>query len=592
MLNALFVNSVIAQDPPVLKAKIYQEGDKIFVQKQLPIYLSIRSSEDGENFNLNSTQNPSDASPMYFDTEGVNYIRSRWAVDPETKAYTIPRREVLLPVYADGLAPVTSINFDKIKDMKKQGATLLSNSPLNVIFESSDALSGVDSTYVSINGSAYNTLTNNQTTLADENKFMLDYRSSDNVGNLENANKLSVILDFTSPVSSHEIAGNHIENILSGEASLLLSLTHPEKTNYYKQSGEIKYIIDGASEKKYIGANSILMRYLAEGDHKISYQSVDFVNNVEKTKTYSFFVDKSAPQITISYDNSYTKNQTVFVSGQTEFQLDAFDNKAGVENIYYNIDGKEFAVYDGEPFQLNSNNGKTTIAYYAVDKVGNSNKKDSRLNLRQQFFVDRNMPIMIEKIIKGSSFFLRNTTFVNAETKIGVIATDGNGAGVKEVKYLVDDSNDVLDPEDVKKMKLYDATTGAGVETLPEGSHAFTFYAIDHVANQGKLKVPFSIDNKGPEIDIDFGVKEIASRMDSNGKEIAVYPKTVVVFINATDDYVGYKQMFYKINGGKELLYTTPLGSFKKGENYTIEVRALDNLGNESINQFSFGIDE
>ena len=199
---------------------------------------------------------------------------------------------------------------------------------------------------------------------------------------------------------------------------------------------------------------------------------------------------------------------------------------------------------------------------------------------------------MTEKIIKGPHFYLRNTTFVSQETKIGVVASDGNASGVKEITYLVDDMNDALDPEDIKKMRIYDAITGVGTAALAEGKHSYTFYAIDHVANQGVLKVPFFLDRNGPEIKWDFGVNEIGSRLDSDGATISIYPKTVVVFINATDDYVGYKEMFYKINGGKEIPYTTPLASFKKGKDYKIEVRALDNLGNETTMTFSFGIDQ
>ena len=79
--------------------------------------------------------------------------------------------------------------------------------------------------------------------------------------------------------------------------------------------------------------------------------------------------------------------------------------------------------------------------------------------------------------------------------------------------------------------------------------------------------------------------------MSSNGTSISIYPKTVVVFLYATDDYVGYKEMFYKINGGKEIPYSKSLKSFEKGKEYKIEIRALDNLGNESTNTFSFGVD-
>ena len=75
-----------AQEPikPVFESVFYQNDGKIYANKTLPIYISISTSPDGSNpIVLDTPDNPSDGSPMYFDTEGVNFIRSKWAIDPE-----------------------------------------------------------------------------------------------------------------------------------------------------------------------------------------------------------------------------------------------------------------------------------------------------------------------------------------------------------------------------------------------------------------------------------------------------------------------------------------------------------------------------
>ena len=103
-----------AQEPvkPVFESVFYQNNGKVYVNKTLPIYISISSSSDGSNpIVLDTPSNPSDGSPMYFDTEGANFIRSKWAVDPETKKVTTPKREVLFPINADGIAPVSEIKL-------------------------------------------------------------------------------------------------------------------------------------------------------------------------------------------------------------------------------------------------------------------------------------------------------------------------------------------------------------------------------------------------------------------------------------------------------------------------------------------------
>ena len=100
-----------AQEPikPVFESVFYQNDGKIYANKALPIYLSISSSPDGSDpIVLDTPSNPSDGSPMYLDSEGVNYFRSKWAVDPETKKIASPKREVLFPVHADGCLLYTS----------------------------------------------------------------------------------------------------------------------------------------------------------------------------------------------------------------------------------------------------------------------------------------------------------------------------------------------------------------------------------------------------------------------------------------------------------------------------------------------------
>ena len=584
-----FIKDIQAQEAPVIEAKIYETADTLFVQKQLPIYISISTGTNKKKILLKSTQNPKDASPMYFDTEGENFIRSRWAIDPVTKQYTLPRREILLPVYADGLTPTTKIIFDKADAMKRTNGMLVHNTPLHVTFKSTDGLSGVDATYFSINGSAYEAVAMNDVKLEDENKYIIKYRATDKVGNLEDVNEVAVVLDYTPPVSSHKIEGRHIGNILSGTARILLSLSHPETTNHYEQRGEIQFAIDTATEKKYIDDNSILMRSLAEGDHELSYAAIDFVNNREKTNRFDFFVDKSAPETNISYDNYHVAGSTIFVSGETEFRLDAFDNKAGVEMIYYAVNNESFKAYNDTPFQLDAFNGKTQIKYYAIDKVGNSSEKDSGLKI--EFNVDKNSPILTEKIIEGNYYVLRDTTFINPYTKVGVVASDGNGSGINKIEYLLDDTNGKLDPTDFNLLKPY-PNTGVDNRNLVEGDHNLHFYATDNVGNIGDLRVPFFMDRKGPEIQESFGVKAIGSRIDKAGNSILVYPKPVVVFLHATDDYVGYKEMYYQINDSKERLYGLPLKNFKAGMDYKIKVRAIDNLENETTKSFSFGIDE
>ena len=58
------------------------------------------------------------------------------------------------------------------------------------------------------------------------------------------------------------------------------------------------------------------------------------------------------------------------MSPRTTVQLSATDNKAGVKNIYYRIDGKERFIF-GEAFKLPNVAGLHTVKYDANDNVEN-----------------------------------------------------------------------------------------------------------------------------------------------------------------------------------------------------------------------------
>ena len=113
MCISFFYQGYTQSEPekPVFEAIMFQDGSKIYVQRDLPIYLSVSTTKDGKGINLETPANPQDGNPMFLDTEGVNYFRSKWAIDKEKQTYHDPKREILFPIYADGVAPKTKIFF-------------------------------------------------------------------------------------------------------------------------------------------------------------------------------------------------------------------------------------------------------------------------------------------------------------------------------------------------------------------------------------------------------------------------------------------------------------------------------------------------
>ena len=148
---------------------------------------------------------------MFFDTNGVNYIRSKWAVDPETKKTASPKREVLFPVHADGIAPVSGIAFSGAPRYRNQGVDYYGKG-LSYSLSSKDQISGVQSTYKS-HDSDY-VLYESTLDVTSEGENIIYYFSVDNVGNTEDTKISSFVLDLTPPVSNYTLSDVYGDNIL------------------------------------------------------------------------------------------------------------------------------------------------------------------------------------------------------------------------------------------------------------------------------------------------------------------------------------------------------------------------------------------
>jgi len=147
LITGIVMNASAQNEPskPSYEKQVYiNDNGDIFVQKELPMYLKFSTSPTGENYNLKGKV-PEYSEPMYLDTEGPNYIRSKYAVDPETKKTVQPEQEVLYEVNADGLAPVTKHTFSGAPRYSS-GGTVYFGKNLSFSLSARDGVSGVKGT--------------------------------------------------------------------------------------------------------------------------------------------------------------------------------------------------------------------------------------------------------------------------------------------------------------------------------------------------------------------------------------------------------------------------------------------------------------
>jgi len=561
----LFILSLLAfftyaQEPikPLFESVFYQNDGKIYANKALPIYLSISSSPDGSDpIVLDTPDNPSDGSPMYFDTNGANYIRSKWAVDPETKKIASPKREVLFPVHADGLAPVSGITFSGAPSYTSQDVDYYGKG-LSYSLSSSDQISGVQSTFKSHDSDYTSYESPLDVTTEGENKIY--YFSVDNVGNTEDTKISSFVLDLTPPVSNYTLSDVYGDNILGPTFNIGL-----ESTDNLSGVKGTYYTIDEMSQRVY--GSPIDLSGLSDGPHTLRFYSDDNVENEESMKELMFYLDKINPETQLVVTGDQHEATYYYVSSRTTFELPATDNKAGVAKTSFSINKQDAQTYT-TAFGLPNELGLHSITYNSEDNVRNVEEKETRT-----FYMDNKAPNTSIDYGKPQ-FFTRDTLFINQTTPITIIPRDKH-SGVQSTTTTV--NNEVQ----------------AGNEfTIPtEGHKEIVFSSVDMVNNQEENKTSrVYVDNSPPEIFINFSLDNIGTEDD-----LPVYPNYVRMFIGATDEKTGTKSIKYSIDGGPMTEYSSPRtldiserDTFTESKVYEVEVIAKDMLGNTSTKEHKF----
>ena len=547
-------------DKPIFESVMLQEGSKIYIQKGLPIYLSISTSKGGAAINLETPTHPQDANPMFLDTEGVNYIRSKWAIDQETKAYHNPRREILFPVYADGMAPNTRVVFSGASKYVGGGTTFFGP---GLIFDlpAQESMSGLSKTFFSEKGQ-YVEYAESKSKIDTEGACYLFFFSVDKVGNSEQTKSSSFTVDLTAPETTGNFIGVKVGDVVG--PSTQFSLTAKDNL-----SGVQATYIHLNDRKKASYSRPLLMTSLAEGPYQINYNSIDNVKNEETSKKEEIFLDKTAPVSTLKIiGDKYEGNQT-FVSERTDFNLAATDSKAGVKEIYFSTTSIKEKIFT-DNFKLSGPLGLKSVNFFAVDRVDNKEKLKKEI-----FFLDNKAPSTSINL-GDPSFFTRDTLFINKETKISLIVRDGE-SGPQKSQYKVNDGDnmDYSEPFVLKN----------------EGYKRIEIFSTDNVNNVevSKYSVAY-VDNSPPEIFINFGLENIG--MEDG---MAVYPNYVRMFLGATDDKTGTKEILYSINGSDYTAYSSPKtidlsekGAFSSSKKYEVKVIARDMLGNEMNRTLSF----
>lgn len=569
LLISCNIRYAYTQKPDNHQKKVHIADDStIYWNKALPFYVHLSTSPDpdAKKYRMKSKASAEFADPCYFDTEGVNYIRTKWAVDPETKKYDQPKHEVMWEIYADSKPPDISLNITNTKKYHHNNTWYYSKGG-KLKINTSDEVSGTEEVYIALNNGNYKTY-KNPVKLNEEKAYTVDYYAVDYVGNVSTPKSWKFKVDGRAPVTTHQVKGAKHKNILGKNAKITLKAKEEGSGLFYTN-----YKIDQGQYANY--KNVLYLSWLPEGTHTLTYYSADNLKNEEQKKTYKFYIDKSAPTVSSEIiGDVFTANGKEYSSGRSRLKLFAIDNKAGVKAIKYKIGNDEWKTYT-RPIQLKSDGGKLNISYYAIDSVGNKSAGSGKSGMGiKSPYMDLSGP-KLSYNFEGPFQKRRDSIFISPKTQIHLKGHDEE-SGFDKITYKIGDGS----------FKAYDKA----FSIQEPGRHTIFFQGYDKVSNSTNKSFDINIDKNGPEIHTHFGIKSNKKEADGN-KSIPIYPSSTVLFLSATDDKAGYHKIYYSLNNGPDKLYTSKISNFKSGQKHRLKIKAIDKLGNTKEKTLAFGIE-
>jgi hypothetical protein len=571
-LFQLIDNQLVAQ-----QRKQHQKGtftdssNRYYQQASLPAYISIGTSPEGRGTVLNPVQQNTPKA-MYLDGHGKHFIRHRDA--------TLPNGGLNFEINADGKAPISFLQFSNAPSFTKNGKLYFGQN-LTVAIKAKDEMSGINQIYQSTDRNEFTEETQNLL-FNREKEYFVQHYAVDNVGNEEKTKEKTFTVDLTAPQTNYTLKGDQIGNVISARTFLSLAATD-ELAGVHK----ISYRLGDEALKTYTSALNFAA--LGDGEHILNYRAIDNVKNQEEENSFSFYLDKMPPIITSEIlGDRYVIQGKTFFSGRTKLQLEAIDNKAGVKEIFYSVDGNTYEKYE-KPFYIPNRAGHHVVNYYAIDNVNNKGSGKYERTVTSMF-MDMTGP-SLSFHYTGEKFDMNNTIYISPKTKINLTARDIE-SGVQNIEYQID-----------------------GVETMEykypfqlanEGTHNITFTGFDNVNNSNNKAFEFVVDATAPQIFTHFSLPALAEEVkilagsgksedtetskqnNQNNSSVGIYPKHLMIFLGATDNMTGTDKIFYTLNGNPEQVYQTPLSNFSTGKVNVLKIRAVDKLGNVATEEVLF----
>jgi C1A family cysteine protease len=256
----------------------------------------------------------------------------------------------------DRIEPVTRF---EIKGGTENNGWYNSNLTLNLT--GTDITSGIASIECRQDGNSWSQYGSDQD-VSGEGIHLLEFQSTDNAGNVEPLQILSVCIDYSPPSSWAKITGEMGENDWY-TSNVSIELNGADKVSGLEM---IRYSINSGKWQDYSGE----IFKMIEGANTIDFYSIDLAGNSEALNSLIINIDKERPEFNFTFpvENYISKNKNITV------EWTGTDSHSGIEYFVIYIDNNTtHKVIGNRSFTFtNLSNGNYTIFLEAVDFAGNS----------------------------------------------------------------------------------------------------------------------------------------------------------------------------------------------------------------------------
>ena len=245
------------------------------------------------------------------------------------------------PWVVDNTAPETAIETSEPNYDGDDGHLYVTSATIFTL-AAEDELSGIAVTEYRVDGREWTVY--KPFVIDGEGEHLIEYRSHDQLGNLEAVNAYAVTIDNAPPQTIINVAEPKFQSdngpLFVGVATIFTFSAADNLTGISKT----EYRIDDGSWSAYAP-----FRLSDEGPHSISFRSVDMLGNQEAVQKIEVIVDNSSPVTTASVNGTQhvATDGTLYVGRASTVSLSADDNLSGVSLTEYRLDWRRLVQLCG-----------------------------------------------------------------------------------------------------------------------------------------------------------------------------------------------------------------------------------------------------